>query len=247
MEEVANKMPELYEALAKFQSKLQVMDKTAEVKAGSYSFKYTPLDEIMKNVYPILSENGLAIRHEINENGVEAVLSHKAGGELRSGAIQINRSGKMQDIGGQLTYARRYTVTALLGIASDEDADAGDLTVGEKKQTAKDAAQNIDIEPYRAKLVAANSIVALKQAWTALPLAAKENLALQQLKEEMKEMFETTEPVVDLDKELEEDTAEPPEDEFADVPMDEDDSIEKINAAHEAKAVEPDPQPKRRR
>lgn len=191
MEEVANKqMPALFEALAKFQSELTVMEKTAEVKAGSYSFKYTPLDVIMKNVYPILSKNGLAIRHEINDHGVEAVLSHKDGAELRSGAIQINRTGKMQDIGGQLTYARRYTVTAILGIASDEDADAGDLTVEGKKQSAKDAAQNIDITEYKKTLEKSKNLAELKRAWTALPIQVKENIQLQNVKEEMKSIME---------------------------------------------------------
>lgn len=205
-----NPVPALYDALAKFQSELQVMEKTAEVKAGTYSFKYTPLDEIMKNVYPILSKNGLAIRHEINEQGVEAILSHKDGAELRSGAIQINRTGKMQDIGGQLTYARRYTVTALLGIASDEDADAGNLTVDGKKQTQQDAAQQLDVTDQMQLLEACGTMTALKQTWAGFTPAHRSNVALFNKKEEMKKRIEEEADTIQLEEPVE-DTAEPNE------------------------------------
>lgn len=214
MEEVATDkaMPKLYEALSKFQSELTVIEKTVEVNAGSYKFSYAPLDTIMKTVYPLLGKNGLAVRHELNEQGIEAVLTHKDGGEIRSGAIQINRTGKMQDIGGAMTYARRYSLTMLLGIASEEDTDAGDLTVEGKKQTAKDAAQNIDITEYVEKLESSTSLAALKRNWTSLPLDAKHNVELQNKKEELKTILEQeAAETEDQTPPEEQDNEEPPE------------------------------------
>lgn len=206
MEEVAKSpQPALYAALSEFQKELTIIEKTADVNAGSYSFKYAPLDEIMKTVYPLLGKNGLAVRHELNEGGIEAVLTHKDGGEIRSGAIQINRTGKMQDIGGAMTYARRYTVTMLLGIASEEDKDARDLTVEGQKQTAKDAAQNIDVSAQIKALEGCTTLEGLRKVWVSFTPAERENVELANKKDEIKSMIESDieEPTIQMEPEPE--------------------------------------------
>lgn len=43
---------------------------------------------------------------------------------IRSAPITVARSGKMQTIGSDSTYARKYTLCEVLGITSDEDTDA---------------------------------------------------------------------------------------------------------------------------
>lgn len=42
---------------------------------------------------------------------------------IRSMPITVRRAGDMKDIGTDSTYARRYTLAEVLGIASDEDTD----------------------------------------------------------------------------------------------------------------------------
>ena len=44
---------------------------------------------------------------------------------IRSMPIMVRRSGDMKDIGSDSTYARRYTLAEVLGIAPDEDLDIG--------------------------------------------------------------------------------------------------------------------------
>jgi hypothetical protein len=130
-----------------------------------YKFNYAPLGAIMALINPILAKHGLAVRHELTKDGIECILTHEtyqdeqvktgtsltklASGdqseeffstitqnELRSGAIQIKREGDMKDIGGAITYTRRYTLGIVLGIASDEDLDAP-MEVAEKKLEEK--------------------------------------------------------------------------------------------------------------
>lgn len=43
--------------------------------------------------------------------------------ELRSGIIPATKTGDMKDVGSAITYARRYSLTMLLGISSEEDKD----------------------------------------------------------------------------------------------------------------------------
>lgn len=44
-------------------------------------------------------------------------------GVIRSMPITVKRSGNMKDVGGDSTYARRYTLGEVLGIASEDDND----------------------------------------------------------------------------------------------------------------------------
>jgi len=45
--------------------------------------------------------------------------------ELRSGKLIIDtKKADMKDVGGQITYARRYTLGLVLGLATEEDKDA---------------------------------------------------------------------------------------------------------------------------
>ncbi len=46
---------------------------------------------------------------------------------LRSMYVKVSREGDMKTIGNNSTYARRYTLCEVLGVASDEDKDVGRL------------------------------------------------------------------------------------------------------------------------
>lgn len=50
---------------------------------------------------------------------------------ISSMPLVVKRTGDMKDVGGESTYARRYTLGEVLGIAPDEDNDAG----GERERT----------------------------------------------------------------------------------------------------------------
>lgn len=46
-------------------------------------------------------------------------------GELRSGKLAIDtKKAEMKEVGGQITYGRRYTLGLVLGLATEEDKDA---------------------------------------------------------------------------------------------------------------------------
>lgn len=218
MEEVATNKGKIYKALSALQAELTPIERTKEVEVrmktgGVYKFKYAPLDEIMKTLYPLLGKNELSLRHELHAGGIEAVLMHSSGEELRSGAIKVATTGDMQSIGGQITYARRYSVTMLMGIASDEDNDAADLNVPDTKHTAKDAIQNLDVTPQIAMLKKATDLINLRQIWTGFTAAQRENVELINAKEEMKAILEQ--------EQIENTPQEAPEEDMA-VPPDED-------------------------
>jgi hypothetical protein len=186
MEQETSPKTEIYGALSAMQKELKPFSRTVTVDTGKYKYSYTPLDEIMKELYPMLGKNGLSVRHEITEKGVDCVLSHKSGEELRSGAIEVPSTGSMQMIGGAITYARRYTLTMLLGIASEEDTDVKGLSVPDKKKTLQDEAQHLDVSQQATLIRGAKSTEELKKIWTGLAPAYRENVELLKLKDEVK-------------------------------------------------------------
>lgn len=117
-------------ALAAAQGKFPKIVKTKVAKIestkGSYSYKYADLADILEAVRPALVEQNLAVSQPlVFEDGhlwVTAVLLH-ASGEWIESRYPIKAEGRPQETGSLITYARRYTVGALLGIATDEDDD----------------------------------------------------------------------------------------------------------------------------
>jgi ERF superfamily protein len=126
-----------YEAMAQFQQKCPpiLKSKTAKIVTarGSYSYSYSPLDEILSVVLPILGELGLSVswrqKMEPNAVHVSCVVAHKLGHQEESGfiAMPYGSDGRMnpaQAVGSALTYARRYSLLAILGLAPEDDDDA---------------------------------------------------------------------------------------------------------------------------
>jgi len=121
-------------ALAKAQSAFinPPRNRTVTVKtqsSGSYEFSYATFDAIIECVRKPLAENELSYTQtvEIADDGkprVVTTLMHSSGQWIGSTLpLMVDRPGN-QAFGSALTYGKRYALTALLGIAADEDDDA---------------------------------------------------------------------------------------------------------------------------
>ena len=101
-------------------------DKTVPVGGGK-TRSYTTLDEILYKVKPVLSECGLVIQQHLAGGELITMLMHSSGQFIASKftfvAMQGNNTNNLQNAGGGLTYLKRYTISALLQINSDEDDD----------------------------------------------------------------------------------------------------------------------------
>jgi hypothetical protein len=85
------------------------------------------LQDVLNSVREPLAKHGLSVTQMTQEfaGQVELVtlLLHSSGQWLRSVYPVKARTEKPQEFGSAMTYARRYTLSALLGIASEEDDD----------------------------------------------------------------------------------------------------------------------------
>ena len=117
------------EALSKAQGEVSnpPRNRTVTVRTktnASYQFSYTTLDVLLETVRPVLSKHGLAIVQTIEGDTVETLLLHISGEYVGSSTPIMVSERSAQAYGSGVTYARRYAIAGLLGIASDEDDDA---------------------------------------------------------------------------------------------------------------------------
>ncbi|SEG44344.1 ERF superfamily protein [Thermomonospora echinospora] len=125
--------PSLAAALAKVQAELPKLerDRTVEVtqkNGGTYSYSYVTLARLSEVVLPLLAKHGLsfAAMPGLGADGKMAVrytLLHESG-EALTGEFPISGEGGIQMIGGRITYARRYCLAAVVGVAADEDDES---------------------------------------------------------------------------------------------------------------------------
>jgi len=125
-------MPEqpatLAAALVLLQSRLPRITKDDEAQAGSRTYRYANLASIHDAILPLLGELGLywtcCPTLMDGQLVLDYALTHVAGPSI-GGQYPLPSSGTPQQIGSAITYARRYTLTAVLGIAPAEDDDDG--------------------------------------------------------------------------------------------------------------------------
>jgi len=139
--------PNLNKALAAVQAEYRRVEKgqTADLKGETsdgrpYSIKYSYADlaDISEIILPILGSHGLAFTcwPGTGRDG-KLVLAYSLlheSGEERSGEMPLMQSGKPQALGSQLTYFRRYALTAVTGIAPGGDDDDARAANGREYQ-----------------------------------------------------------------------------------------------------------------
>jgi len=129
------KLAALYAAFAKAQGAFPAIPKNRTVritttKGGSYDFKYADLECITSATRPALVANELVLfqtmqKLEAEKTLLVTTLAHAGGGAITS-EIEMPSSERFIDakqFGATITYLRRYAVSAILGIAADDDLD----------------------------------------------------------------------------------------------------------------------------
>lgn len=133
-EEMAKDLIELVNSLKKLPKTGKVSYNVQDKKTGQWNkkeFSYTVLDVIMEKI----KENNnfafmqpLCVDKETGKIGIKCVLIHKSGKSLVSDLYEIKSNGqKIQDEGAEITYRKRYSAGAFLGVSTEEDIDGNDL------------------------------------------------------------------------------------------------------------------------
>nr|UVM85693.1 MAG: ERF superfamily protein [Bacteriophage sp.] len=105
-------------------------DETAS--AGSRIYKYLNLATLLKNIKPIFEKHGIAFSQKVTFNGpgdgrqtlgtVETIIFDENEQQTVC-EYPFYITGDPQQVGSAITYARRYSLTTVLGIFPDKDDD----------------------------------------------------------------------------------------------------------------------------
>ena len=134
----------LVEALVDFHKTVPAINKTATAQYG----KFADLATVLSTVTPHLIKNGLAVSQgfepgQDNNPVLVTQLLHVSGAQLISRLpMVVGGRGKnpLHDFGGSVSYSRRYSLLAILGLTADMDVD-GDFADLAESAPAKPAAK----------------------------------------------------------------------------------------------------------
>lgn len=141
-------MSESIKSLASAQVKIQQEIADMPKDSKGYGYNYTSYDALVKYLRPLLTKHGISFVQmpvgSDNEIGVETLYMHTSGEWIRSAVfspiIASKQMNVYQSVGAAITYFRRYSLSAFVGIASDEDNDVQSIKVDAqpvKKTTPK--------------------------------------------------------------------------------------------------------------
>lgn len=155
MIETSTEIGELAKALVAFQGKVTAVGKgnTAKVEKDGrqiYSYKYADLASVIEATQEAREAAGIAVVQfpAGDGNGITVIttLLHTSGQWMRSTITLRPNDTKPQTIGSLVTYLRRYSYSAALGIATEEDDD-GAAAQGNGKPPVAGGAQKANKVP----------------------------------------------------------------------------------------------------
>lgn len=118
-------------ALHEVQQELEILKRDDKVNSGSYSFKFTGMPTIWVAVKPLLRKNNLTVVQTPSATNGAAIgdfltttIYHSSGEFVQDTMRLIVTREDPQGVGSAITYAKRYMLSAMLGVVTDDDNDA---------------------------------------------------------------------------------------------------------------------------
>lgn len=133
---------ELFAALAKAQGQLEAAAKSSE--NPHFRSKYADLSEVWEAWKKVGPANGLSVIQYFKprENGAQSlvtILAHSSGQSIEGEMLLMPSKNDMQGLGSATTYARRYSLAAMVGIVQDDNDGNAASGVTEKAPAKKQA------------------------------------------------------------------------------------------------------------
>jgi hypothetical protein len=196
----------IYAALAAAQMKMEGVKKDAKndaFKRDGKALPYATLASVLEACLPALNESGIAVyQPTVDDEGgryVETILAHVSGETLKCRVPLIVQKNDMQGYGSAVTYARRYGLMSMAGIAPEDDdgnaaAKAAPVTEDRHAKPKADPAKAIG--EACAYLSGAADLPDLQARWQNLPTAVKADDRVKEAKDAAKASLQAAPPSI---------------------------------------------------
>jgi hypothetical protein len=173
------KTKNLFKALANFQQTVPTIHKGT----SGYGYSYADLPAIFEVINPILKENGLGFTQQLGNNDlgfntITTTIFHSESGESMSSTmiipndVSLKGMNEFQVMGSAITYYRRYSLSAILGLVTDKDTDASGEQTKKPTPAKKPTPKKKEVLNSSHK-VWNNVVVGLKSGYTMEQVKAK--------------------------------------------------------------------------
>ena len=134
--EHSEQLDQLGQDLSQLQGELPHVSKDSK----GYGYNYSSLPDTLDVAKPLLTKYGFSIsQYEDGEGSLVTLLLHKSGqwikGRMKLIEIEMKGTNAAQNKGSVLSYFRRYSIQAILGLAA-EDSDGVAKGANESKPSA---------------------------------------------------------------------------------------------------------------
>lgn len=148
MNSESEQLNELYTALCKAQAEMEAAGKDST--NPFHKSKYADLTSIVKSSRQALTKHGLSViqRMLVDERGqyLASRLCHTSGQWIESRMALIPPKNDIQTVGSYITYIRRYTYSALVGVITEDDDDGEKAMLYERAKEMKEESPKISRE-----------------------------------------------------------------------------------------------------
>lgn len=131
-----------------------------------FKSKYVPLENVVESITESATKNGLAFSQFPSCDEVTGMITvgtlvmHESGEWIEYDPIKLKPvKNDPQAVGSAITYAKRYALSAIFGITSDQDDDGNEATHPAKKQGRPQTKQKIAPAVATGYEAAINSII----------------------------------------------------------------------------------------
>jgi len=132
-------MKELFSALVKFSS-LDI--KVVKNKTNPhFKSKYADLEEIISKIKKPLADLGIGFSQNVRGKNTLITKVFHVSGESFEESYDFKEAQNMQGEGSAITYAKRYQLSAIFGLAADDDDDGNEAVKSQAKPQAQPVAQ----------------------------------------------------------------------------------------------------------
>lgn len=146
MKEVnSEKQIAFYKALLSLHGDIETL--TKDEANPFFKSKYVPLPKMLRTLKPVFQKHGFVLNQPIDVANTQQGMRNVVFSRIVHAETGLSEEAKMmlpdcaptmkgmQELGGAVTYARRYTLSALLGL--EEADDDGNTATGKKETGSK--------------------------------------------------------------------------------------------------------------
>lgn len=185
-QEMSGTIAKLAEALSRAQGRMKHAIKDAN--NPFFRSKYADLASVVEASRPAMAENGLSVVQYTRGNVLYTMLLHSSGEWIR-GHIELKPMRQVKDKGWEvsedpqsygscITYARRYALAAITGVATEDDD--GNAATGRTAGAVAEEASAAKLDDAVVKsLQSTTTMDELKAAWNAIPVGVRHGYATE--------------------------------------------------------------------